>query len=165
MGLDHSKIKMIILDVDGTLTDGGIYVLESGEQFKKFNAKDGLGVRRAIKNGLDVGIISHSMSSGMIIKRAEMMGIERCYIGNAPKLEILKTWCQELNLSMDEVAYVGDDINDIDILSAVGLTACPADSAQEVIDLCDVILEKKGGDGCVREFLEMFFISGQGKDY
>jgi len=158
MSINASKIKLIILDVDGTLTDGGIYILESGEQFKKFNAKDGLGVRMAIKKGIMVGIISHSMSSGMVLKRAEMMGIERCYIGNAPKLEILNDWCQELNLNLDEVAFVGDDLNDMDIIEAVGLSACPGDSTQKVKDSCDVVLTHGGGEACVREFLDMFFL-------
>ena len=158
MSIDASGIRMIILDVDGTLTDGGIYILESGEQFKKFHAKDGLGIRRTINKGIIVGIISHSMSSGMIIKRAEMMGIERCYIGDDPKLGILKQWCGELGLSLDEVAYIGDDLNDMDIIEAVGLAACPQDSADQVKDACQVILQRKGGDACVREFLDMFFL-------
>ncbi len=156
--MKSSGIKLVILDVDGTLTDGGIYILESGEQFKKFNAKDGLGVRRTINSGVMVGIISHSMSSGMILKRAEMMGIEKCYIGDTPKLGVLNEWCTELDLRLDEVAYLGDDVNDMDIIEAVGLSACPADSMLRVINACDVVLTKNGGDGCVREFLDRFFL-------
>ena len=137
---------------------GEFTFLNRGEQFKKFNAKDGLGVRRTISKGIMVGIISHSMSSGMILKRAEMMGIERCYIGDAPKLEILNQWCGELDMKLEEVAYLGDDINDMDIIQAVGIAACPADSMPKVINACQVVLKKKGGDGCVREFLDRFFL-------
>jgi 3-deoxy-D-manno-octulosonate 8-phosphate phosphatase (KDO 8-P phosphatase) len=149
-----SKIRLLILDIDGTLTDGGIYILESGEQFKKFNAKDGLGIKRAIQSGLMIGIISHSMSHGMISKRAEMMGIERCYTGDAAKLGVLQEWCKDLELQLDEVAFVGDDLNDMDIIQAVGLSACPADAMPPVIQACNVVLTKRGGDGCVREFLD-----------
>lgn len=158
--IDASKIKMIILDVDGTLTDGGVYITESGEQFKKFHARDGLGVRKTIKSGVDVGIISHSMSDGMVRKRAEMMDIKRCYVGNSPKLEILTEWCKELSLSYDEIAYVGDDINDVDIVQAVGLTACPSDASEAIKDMCNVVLSRRGGEACVREFLDMFFLKG-----
>ena len=75
------KIKLLILDVDGTLTDGGIYITEKGEQFKKFNSRDGLGIKMALKSGIEVGIISHSMSSEMIDARANMLGINYLYIG------------------------------------------------------------------------------------
>ena len=115
-------------------------------------------MRHVIRKGIMVGIISHSMSSGMILKRAEMMGIEKCYIGDAPKREVVNKWCKELDLSLEEIAYVGDDINDMDIIEAVGLTACPADSVSQVINACDIVLKKNGGDGCVREFLDMFFL-------
>lgn len=156
MPLDGKKIKLLALDVDGTLTDGGIYVLESGEQFRKFNAKDGLGVRRALAQGLEVGIISHSLAAGMIIKRAEMMGVARCYVGQAPKLDVLREWCRELLITVDQVAYIGDDINDLAVIQAVGLSACPADASAPVLAACDVVLTKTGGEGCVREFLDRF---------
>ena len=158
MDIDGSRIKLLALDVDGTLTDGGIYILESGEQFKKFSAKDGLGVKLAIKRGIGVCIISHSLSEGMILKRAEMMGIDRCYAGQAPKLSILKQWCEELNIEFDETAFIGDDLNDLDVIQAVGLSACPADASLGVRQTVDVVLSKNGGEGCVREFLDRFFL-------
>jgi 3-deoxy-D-manno-octulosonate 8-phosphate phosphatase (KDO 8-P phosphatase) len=154
MSKSANRIKLVILDVDGTLTDGGIYILESGEQFKKFNAKDGLGVKLAVGRGLEVGIISHSTSHGMIAKRAQMLGIEKCYTGSAPKLEVLAGWCTELGIELTEVAFVGDDLNDLAIIGAVGLSACPADAMPEVREACDVVLGRNGGDGCVREFLD-----------
>ena len=160
MSIDASKIKFIVLDVDGTLTDGGIYILESGEEFKKFNSKDGFGVQRAVQLGLLIGIISHSKSDAMIRKRADMIGVQKCYVGSAEKLGILKDWCEELELRLDEVAFIGDDLNDLEVIEAVGLSACPADSALGIIHVCDVVLNKKGGEGCVREFLDMFFLRG-----
>ena len=158
MSIDASKIKFIVLDVDGTLTDGGIYILESGEEFKKFNSKDGFGVQRAVQQGLLIGIISHSKADAMIRKRADMLGVQKCYVGSANKLGILNSWCEELRLRLDEVAFVGDDLNDLEVIEAVGLSACPADSTLGIIDACDVVLKKKGGEGCVREFLDMFFL-------
>ena len=156
MHVDAARIKLVVLDVDGTLTDGGIYILENGEQFKKFNAQDGLGVRRAVKHGYIVGIISHSMASGAIVKRAQMMGVDKCYVGDADKLEVLHDWCRELDLQLDQVAYIGDDINDLAIIAAVGLSACPADAMPAVQQACAVVLTRKGGEGCVREFLDRF---------
>ncbi|MFT4585645.1 MAG: 3-deoxy-D-manno-octulosonate 8-phosphate phosphatase (KDO 8-P phosphatase) [Gammaproteobacteria bacterium] len=158
MSIDASKIKLIALDVDGTLTDGGIYIMESGDQFRKFNCKDGLGIKLAIKQGVLVTIISHSYADKLIEMRAQMMGIERWYAGQAPKLQILNQWCAELDLRLNEVAYIGDDLNDIDIIQAVGLSACPADAMPKVQQFCDVVLSTKGGDGCVREFLDQFFL-------
>ena len=150
-----SNIKLVVLDVDGTLTDGGIYILESGDQLRKFNAKDGLGVKLAIKHGLIVGIISHGMTSDSILTRVEMLGIQKCYIGQRPKLEVLRDWCRELDVSLSEVAFVGDDVNDMDIIEVVGLTACPANAVTEVMATCDVVLTHNGGAGCVREFLDL----------
>lgn len=158
MNADASRIKLLALDVDGTLTDGGIYILESGEQFKKFHAKDGLGIKLAIKQGIEVCIISHSLSEGMIAKRAQMMGIEKCYAGQAPKLGILERWCEELKIGVDETAYIGDDLNDMDIIQAVGLSACPADASRQICETVDVVLTTNGGDGCVREFLNRFIL-------
>jgi 3-deoxy-D-manno-octulosonate 8-phosphate phosphatase (KDO 8-P phosphatase) len=155
---DASHIKLLALDVDGTLTDGGIYVFDTGIQCRKFNAKDGLGVKRAVSQGLEIGIISHSLVDGMIVKRAEMMDVKRVYVGQAPKLEVLAAWCEELDIGFDAVAYVGDDINDLPVLEAVGLAACPADAMPRVKKACDVVLDKGGGEGCVRELLDRYFL-------
>lgn len=155
---DASHIKLLALDVDGTLTDGGIYVFDAGMQCRKFNAKDGLGVKRAVAQGLEIGIISHSLVDGMIVKRAEMMDVKRVYVGQAPKLEVLAAWCEELDIGFDAVAYVGDDINDLPVLEAVGLAACPADAMARVKNACDVVLDRRGGEGCVRELLDRYFL-------
>ncbi|MBX9605487.1 MAG: HAD hydrolase family protein [Gammaproteobacteria bacterium] len=153
-------IRLLALDVDGTLTDGGIYVLDSGEQCRKFNAKDGLGVKRAVARGLEIGLISHSLVDGAIVHRAKMMEVQHVYVGQAPKLEVLGGWCATLGLELAQVAYIGDDINDLPVLEAVGVAACPADAMERVKAICDVVLERRGGDGCVREFLERFRLLG-----
>ena len=123
-------IKFLILDVDGTLTDGGIYLSDEGKQFKKFNVKDGIGIKKAISEGIEVGIISHSHSSKMIDDRADMLGLKYVYVGQKSKLQVLDQWLNELGLSRNEVAYMGDDINDLEVMKVVGCTACPADSSE-----------------------------------
>ena len=152
------NLKMLLLDVDGTLTDGGIYIDESGNQSKKFNVKDGLGIKLAMAEGVDVGIISHSSSSGMIEKRATMLGMTFCYVGKEPKLEVLQKWCLENDWDIDQVGYIGDDLTDIPIMEAVGLSACPADAVKDVKAAADILLKLKGGEGCVREFVDDFLI-------
>ena len=147
-------IKFLILDVDGTLTDGGIYLSDEGVQFKKFNAKDGMGIRRAISKGIEVGIISHSYSSKMIDDRANMLGLKYVYVGGKPKLQDVNEWLSELGLGRNEVAYMGDDINDLDVMKLVGCTACPADSSEEVLEISQKVMKKNGGAGAVREFID-----------
>ena len=147
-------IKFLILDVDGTLTDGGIYLSDEGEQFKKFNAKDGMGIRKAISKGIEVGIISHSYSSKMIDDRANMLGLKYVYVGEKPKLQVMDQWLSELGLSRNEVAYMGDDINDLEVMKLVGCAACPADSSEEVLEISQKVMKKNGGAGAVREFID-----------
>ena len=147
-------IKFLILDVDGTLTDGGIYLSDEGVQFKKFNAKDGMGIKKAISKGIEVGIISHSYSSKMIDDRANMLGLKYVYVGGKPKLQVVNEWLSELGLSRNEVAYMGDDINDLDVMKLVGCTACPADSSDEVLEISQKVMKKNGGAGAVREFID-----------
>ena len=147
-------IKFLILDVDGTLTDGGIYLSNEGEQFKKFNAKDGMGIRKAISKGIEVGIISHSYSRKMIDDRANMLGLKYVYVGEKPKIQVVDQWLSELGLSRDEVAYMGDDINDLEVMKLVGFAACPADSSEEVLKISQKVMKKKGGAGAVREFID-----------
>ncbi len=150
---------MLILDVDGTLTDGGVYIGEDGRQSKKFNTQDGLGIKMAIKAGVDVGIISHSSVSEMVTVRANMLGLKHFYIGQRPKIEVLEEWQAELKLDYKEIAYIGDDVNDLDIMEKVGFTACPANAVTQIKTYVDVILSKNGGEGAVREFIDLYLLS------
>ncbi|MGB3465484.1 MAG: HAD-IIIA family hydrolase [Cyclobacteriaceae bacterium] len=154
-----NKIKLLILDVDGTMTDGGIYIDEKGQQSKKYNAKDGYGIMMAQKQGIEVGIISHSKSAPMVVKRAEMIGIKNCYVGPEPKAMILEQWCDQNGWDKSEVAFIGDDLNDLDIMEQVGFTACPEDAVEKIKDYVDIILTKKGGEGCIREFVDRYLLS------
>ena len=91
--------------------------------------------------------------------RAAMLGVKYCYAGNGDKLEILGGWLDELDLSFDDVAFIGDDINDVRIMQGVGLSAAPFDALEEVKSAANIVLEKKGGQGCVREFIDRVFIN------
>ncbi|MGB1248149.1 MAG: KdsC family phosphatase [Chitinophagales bacterium] len=157
--MENHKIKFLVLDVDGTLTDGGVYISESGDEMKKFNTKDGRGIIELLKTGVEVGFISASISKKIVHHRAAMLKVKYCYAGNADKVEILSQWLDELDLSFDEVAFIGDDINDAKIMSRVGLSACPVDALGEVKKIASIVLEKKGGQGCIREFIDRVFAS------
>jgi len=150
--------KLLILDVDGVLTDGGMYYLEDGSEFKKFNTKDGLAIRRIIKEyGLPVGIISNGSKDKLIESRAQTLYIERVYVGHDDKLSVLEEWCKELQIDLSEVAYIGDDVNDLACMSKVGYAVCPADAVDKIKEVAHIILKRNGGQACVREFIEMYF--------
>jgi len=154
-GLD---IKLLILDVDGTMTDGGMYFTENGDQFKKYNTKDGMAIKNITKKGIHVGIISHGHKTKVVKDRADLLGIQKVYVGRDDKTTVLKGWCEELNISLNQVAYIGDDINDTKVMQEVGISACPADSVKIIKNIADVILERKGGDACVREFIDDYIL-------
>ncbi len=152
------KIKLLVLDVDGVMTDAGMYYTETGDQIKKYNARDGMAIQHLVKSGFQLAIISSGYKAEMVKARAELLGIQFCYVGREPKLEILKKHCKELNLSMENVAIIGDDINDLEVFRKVGFTACPSDAVLVIKSNSDVILSKKGGEGCVREFVDAYLL-------
>jgi YrbI family 3-deoxy-D-manno-octulosonate 8-phosphate phosphatase len=152
------KIKLLILDVDGVMTDAGMYYTENGDQIKKFNAKDGMGIMHIKEKGIKVGIISSGFYGETIKKRAEILGIELCHVGRESKLEILNKWLIDLDIKLEEVAMIGDDINDLVLMHEIGFSACPKDAIKEVKFKVDLILQLKGGEGCIREFVDCFFI-------
>ena len=151
------KLKMLILDVDGVLTDGGMYVSEKGDQMKRYHTHDGLALLELGKSKkLTLGILSSGFTEHMVHDRATLLGIEHVYVGREPKLDILNTWCTELGYSLDEVAIIGDDLNDLPVMQAVGLAVCPASAVSKVKSVADIILSRKGGDACVREFIDNY---------
>ena len=151
------KLKMLILDVDGVLTDGGMYVSEKGDQMKRYHTHDGLALLELGKSKkLTLGILSSGFTEHMVQDRATLLGIEHVYVGREPKLDILNTWCTELGYSLDEVAIIGDDLNDLPVMQAVGLAVCPASAVSKVKSVADIILSRKGGDACVRESIDNY---------
>lgn len=154
-------IKLLALDVDGVLTDGTIYIAADGECFKGFNAKDGMGISCALRNGLDVAIIT-GRKSEIIHRRAEELGISTIIEGAKDKREALRSLRRLLGLSVEEVAYVGDDLNDLPAFAESGLTFAPDDAAEDVYDAADIGLENSGGRGAVREAIE-YILAAQDK--
>ena len=153
------KIKLLVLDVDGVMTDGGMYYSENGDQIKKFNTKDGMAIQHLTKNGYQVAIISSGYTNEMIQKRAELLGVQRVYVGRDPKLTVLNQFCEELGIELNQVAIIGDDVNDLPGIKKVGFSAAPSDAMNVVKSNVDVILTKKGGDGCVREFIDAYILA------
>lgn len=160
-----AKIKLLILDVDGVMTDGGMYYTESGDQIKKYNTKDGMAIMKAQEKGLLCGVISSAFTDRMVRDRMEVLKIGYVYVGREQKITILKRWCEELAISLDQVAVIGDDINDLSVIREVGLSACPKDAVQEVKKEVDIVLTKNGGAGVVREFIDHFLLSEPIREY
>ena len=149
-----SNIKIVITDVDGVLTDGGLYYTNEGLVMKKFNVKDGMGVRRLRDAGIESGLITADISE-FVYKRAERLNMNFAYINIRNKEEKLKEICREKNIKPDQIAFIGDDINDLGIIKASGVSACPADAVPEIIESVDYICKKKGGEGAFREFADL----------
>ena len=148
------NIKFLVLDVDGVMTDGGMYYTEGGDQFKKFNTKDGMAIKVVRQKGMNVAFLSSGSTEHIIQNRAKTLGVERVYVGPRPKLEVLNEWCRELDITAENVAYVGDDINDLEVMDAVGFSGCPADAMEAIKLKANVVLIRNGGDACVREFVD-----------
>lgn len=152
------QIKIYISDVDGVLTDGGMYYTEAGLVMKKFNVKDGMGSVQLKKNGVKTGIITSDTS--LVTKvRSERLKVDYTFIGSLNKVESLKEILQKENISAKEIAFIGDDINDIEVLKSVGFSACPKDACDEVKKIVDYVSSKKGGEGCYREIADLILKS------
>lgn len=154
---DRKKIKVFLSDVDGTLTDAGMYYSESGEELKKFNTRDGKGFELLKKKGIKVGIIT-SENTSIVENRATKLKVDFLFQGleHKDKLNAALEICKNEGISLEEIAYIGDDINCIELLESVGLAACPSDSNFSVKSIKNIIiLNSKGGYGCVREFAEL----------
>jgi 3-deoxy-D-manno-octulosonate 8-phosphate phosphatase (KDO 8-P phosphatase) len=151
----RQDIRLILLDVDGTMTDGGMYYTENGDQIKRFEVKDGIAIRRVARRyGVSFGLISSGTAEQLIRKRAAALDIDRVFAGSGVKSDIVDAWLEELDLQYDQLAYIGDDLNDLSVIQKAGLTACPADAVRQVKMSVDIVLKTPGGQGCVREFLE-----------
>lgn len=154
---DFTNVKLFLTDIDGTLTDGGMYYSENGDELKKFNTRDGMGLKLLQEKGIKVGIIT-SENRDLNFRRAEKLNVDFFKQGvcNGGKLQVAKSICQELHITLDEVAYIGDDVNCFELLSSVGVAACPCDASNEIKNIPGIrILTLKGGGGCVREFCNL----------
>lgn len=156
--LQASKIKALVMDVDGVLTDGSLTFDDNGVEYKTFNVKDGQGIVMLNKSGYLTAIISARMSK-VVKLRAEMLGITKVYLDSKNKIETLKDFMNEYNLDFSEIAYIGDDLPDICILKEAGLSACPSDSVDEVKKCVKFICNNPGGKGAVRELCDLIYYS------
>ena len=155
--LTKSSIKLFVSDIDGTLTDGGMYYSENGDELKKFNTRDGMGFGMLREAGIKTAIVT-SEDRELNRRRAEKMKIDYLVQGkrDGGKLAAVAEIVKELGITMQEVAYIGDDVNCIELLSSVGYAACPADACAKVKEIPGIaVMSKNGGDGCVREWIEM----------
>ncbi len=149
------KIKLVALDMDGTLTDGSINIGGEGELFKRFNAKDGLGITTAGRHGLRVAVIT-GRKGPIVQRRAEELGIaEDVMSGISAKKKALLALADKYKLSLEEIAFMGDDLNDLPALLTAGLSAAPADAAEDVRRRVSYIAPHNGGRGAVRDLLEL----------
>ncbi len=146
-------IKLLVLDVDGCLTDGKITYNSDGLELKSFDAKDGLAIASWIRLGLEVAIIT-GRSSTIVQKRAKELGIESIYQGIKDKGAKLQEILRAKDLSLDNVAAIGDDLNDLMMLRSVKLSFSPKDGAKEIKEIVDIVLDRDGGRGAVREMIE-----------
>lgn len=148
-------IKLFLTDVDGTLTDGGMYYTSSGDTMKKFNTRDGMGLQLLQRAGVKVGIIT-SETTDIVTRRAEKLGLDFLVQGkrDGGKLVAATEICNTLGITLDQTAYIGDDVNCAELLSNAGTAACPADAMPQVKRIPGIrIMTLKGGEGCVREFI------------
>lgn len=147
-------IRLLSLDVDGVLTDGGLYYADDGSQMRKFNVKDGMGMKRARKAGVELAIISASETPS-IRHRGTVLGLDHVHVGVEDKLGTLNAVCARLNIGLDQVAHIGDDLNDIPVLEIIGLPMTVSDAIPEVLEIAAYVTAKKGGDGAVREICDL----------
>lgn len=146
------KITTIFLDIDGTLTDGKVYLDNGKNEFKSFDVKDGLMVVSTIELGYDI-IIMTGRQSQVVTRRAEELGIKELYQGIRNKKEAVEKLMEEKSFSYENLAYLGDDLNDFAVMDKCAFAGCPADAAAEIKEISDFISNSKGGNGAVREIL------------
>ncbi len=163
-------INFLVMDVDGTLTDGKVYIGNDGEVFKVFDIKDGCGIKELLPQHGIIPIIITARNSDMVLNRCKELGITEVYQGERKKLErlkgIIETYCVHGECySLQNVAYIGDDILDLQCLEPIkqagGLTGCPADAVSKVKECCDYIAPHKGGNGAVRDFIEYIIVKNK----
>ena len=147
------KVKLILTDIDGVWTDGGMFYDQTGNEWKKFNTYDSAGVLFCKEFNIPIGIITGE-NTEIVKRRADKLKVDFLFQGVKNKVDVLNELTNQLGISSSEVAYIGDDINDIGILREVGCSACPSSSPEYIKELVDKVLNKKGGEGVFREFVE-----------
>lgn len=154
------KIRLVAMDVDGVLTDAGMYYTETGDELKKFNTRDGMGVALVREAGLKTAILTRERTQ-LVERRGIKMRIDHVFIGVTDKLTCMQSLLGQLGFTLDEVAYIGDDVNDYELLCHVGLAAAVRDASRLPKSVAHLITEAKGGEGAVRELCEIILEAQQ----
>lgn len=147
-------VRLFATDVDGVLTDGGMYYSESGDELKKFNTRDGMGIKLLQRAGLITALITMEETK-LVMRRAEKLAIPEVHQGARDKLAVLRALAARHGLTLEEMAYIGDDVNDLEALKSVGFSAAPADAMPSVLEVVDYVCRKSGGEGAVREVADL----------
>ena len=148
------ELKLFATDVDGVLTDAGMYYGESGEELKKFNTRDGMGIKLLQAEGVMIAIITMEQTK-IVVRRAKKLGITEVFQGAKDKVSVLAHLSEKFNIPFEQMAYMGDDVNDVLALQAVGYAAAPADCVDQVRQVVHYICRKNGGEGVVREVIDI----------
>ena len=149
--------KLILTDIDGVWTDGGMYYDQTGNEWKKFNTSDSAGVLFAHRLNIPVGIVTGETTE-IVARRAEKLKVDYVFQGAKSKLSTVLELCKKMGIDIKDIAYIGDDIGDIELLRAVGISGVPANAPDYIKTLGDIDLQKKGGDGVFREFVEKIIL-------
>ena len=156
-----ATIELVIMDVDGTLTDGAMYYSSRGEELKRFSTRDGMGVTLLHRGGIRTAIIT-SENSEIVTRRAQKLGITEVVLGSHDKTTTFHDICRRTGLTASRIAYIGDDINDLHVMQLCGLSGCPSDAVATIQNVAHFISSYPGGNGAVREFAELI-LTAQGK--
>ena len=148
------RVRLVAMDVDGVLTDAGMYYSESGDELKKFNTRDGMGIKMLQAAGCVTAFITREKTA-IVERRGQKLAVPEVHQGIDDKLAVLTTLAQKYGLSFDQVAYIGDDVNDLEALRSVGFSAAPADAMTVVLKAVHYVCKKKGGEGAVREIADL----------
>lgn len=155
--IDWARIKVLLLDSDGVLTDGGVYIPETGSpEIRRFDIKDGFGITRLIERGFPIGVISRSPSTP-VQTRCERLGIKHIYLGTQDKVSAAEKILTADKVEWSEAAFMGDDIPDLPLLARVGLAAAPRNASAEVLEKADWVSSFRGGSGAVREICDLLY--------
>ena len=152
------QLRLFATDVDGVLTDAGMYYSESGDEWKKFNTCDGMGIKLLQKAGFITAIVTQERTR-LVARRAEKLAIPELHQGVMDKLSVIRDMAARHGIALQQIAYIGDDVNDMEALKAVGVSAAPADGLPQVREVVDYVCQKKGGEGAVRELIELILQS------
>ena len=149
-----AKVRLLTIDVDGVMTDGGLYYSDDGHIQRKYNVKDGVGIKRVLEKGVEVAIVSAGVS-GSVPERARTLGVKHVFTGAEDKLAVIGKLAEDLGIGLEATAHIGDDLNDVPLMEAVGLAITVADAEPAAWAAAKVITERRGGDGAVREICDL----------